>query len=668
MRKRKSATSQLMGLIIPLILVLLIAVMGFTLFLVNTTVRDMTESELRQEALTNEETLSKSIGEDISGLTLVKTALETMSFENDEQRLDLLMTTTTISDSIPNGVYMGDNTNRYLDGSLWVPGSDYVVAERDWYKEGLTHDSFIMGKPYVDANSGQLVVSISSKAKISGWGNTVIVADMFLDQISEFVSELSIMDVGYSFVLNPEDNIVIAHKEPSFNGMTLDEAGQTDHAISYIQQNLNDANLLNQVCTIDNNGTSFLMIAEPVEATDWYLVCCVPEAVVMDTLMNLMTNICLVALVLSAIILVLITFAISKQMKPISKLTAVIEGITSGDFTVEVKPSGNNEITTASEKLQEFISVMRNIILEITDISFQLGEQASGSANVSAVLNNAASVQSEAMGQMNTTVDDLAHAIENTAEGATSLSLSVGVVYKNGEEADNNVNQTVEAAEKGKHDIEKVAQNMDRISSNIEVLADTVREVGASTEEINAITEIIGDIAGQTNLLSLNASIEAARVGEAGKGFAVVADQIGKLANMSADAAKDITALIQKINKQVADTVEQTGQSVSNIKESKTLVDDTYHTFMEIYDKVIMTDNNIKNVTASIRQAEDVATNIAAVTQEQSAGTEEILATTENLYEQSQNIADNSQKIEDMANDLEKTAAVIKEHMQRFKV
>lgn len=668
MRKRKSATSQLMGLIIPLILVLLIAVMGFTLFLVNTTVRDMTESELRQEALTNEETLSKSIGEDISGLNLVKTALETMSFENDEQRLDLLMTTTTISDSIPNGVYMGDNTNRYLDGSLWVPGSDYVVAERDWYKEGLTHDSFIMGKPYVDADSGQLVVSISSKAKISGWGNTVIVADMFLDQISEFVSELSIMDVGYSFVLNPEDNIVIAHKEPSFNGMTLDEAGQTDHAISYIQQNLNDANLLNQVCTIDNNGTSYLMIAEPVEDTDWYLVCCVPEAVVMDTLIDLMTNICLVAFVLSAIILVLITFAISKQMKPISKLTAVIEGITSGDFTVEVKPSGNNEITTASEKLRDFISVMRNIIQEITDISFQLGEQAAGSANVSAVLNNAASVQSEAMGQMNTTVDDLAHAIENTAEGATSLSLSVGVVYKNGEEADNNVNQTVEAAEKGKSDIEKVAQNMDRISSNIEVLADTVREVGASTEEINEITEIIGGIAGQTNLLSLNASIEAARVGEAGKGFAVVADQIGKLANMSADAAKDITALIQKINKQVADTVEQTGQSVSNIKESKTLVDDTYHTFMEIYDKVIMTDNNIKNVTASIRDAEDVATNIAAVTQEQSAGTEEILATTENLYEQSQNIADNSQKIEDMANDLEKTAAVIKEHMQRFKV
>jgi len=136
---------------------------------------------------------------------------------------------------------------------------------------------------------------------------------------------------------------------------------------------------------------------------------------------------------------------------------------------------------------------------------------------------------------------------------------------------------------------------------------------------------------------------------------------------MSADAVKQISDLIAKVNAQVSDTVEQTGQSVENIKASKILVDISYKTFMEIYDKVIMTESNIKNVTDKIREVEDVAISMAAITEEQSASTEEILVTSENLYEQSQSIADNSHEVEHMAAMLAESAKVIKEHMQQFK-
>lgn len=578
------------------------------------------------------------------------------------------MTTVGFSQNIPNGVYMGDDNNNYLDGSLWVPDADYKVVERDWYKEGMKHENFALGTPYHDADTGQMIVSISSKADVEGWGNTVIVGDMFLDQISEFISDLAIMDVGYSFIIDPNNDIVIAHKETKYNGMALEEAGKTEGVINYLKAKINDKTILDDVITIDNNGTDYMMVSEQVEGTDWYLICCVPEDVVMDTLLNLLSNVGIVAIVLSLIVIVIIAFTIHRQMKPISRLTTVIEGITSGDFTVEVVPKGNNEITTMSEKLRDFIENMRGIITQITDISEQLGEQATNSTKVSGILSDTATIQSEAMGQMNTTVDDLAHSIESIAENATSLSQAVAVVHHNGTDADEKVNETVSAAEKGKIDIEKVAQNMDIISSGIEVLSDTVREVGESTEEINNIIGIISNIAGQTNLLSLNASIEAASAGEAGRGFAVVADQIGKLANMSAEAAKDIAKLIKKINEQVADTVEQTGQSVDYIKESKVLVDVSYGTFIEIYDKIMLTDSDIKNVTSKIQEVDDVATSMAAITEEQSAGTQEILATSESLYEQSQNIAENSREIKSMAEELEQTATVIKEHMQQFTV
>lgn len=668
MRKRKTVMLQLMIRIVPSVAVLMAAVMLVTLLLVNTSVRDVTELALKKEAYGNEAVLDKSISEDLSGLELIKDMMENVSFKNDEERLSYLQTTMGFSESVPNGVYMGDDKNRYLDGSLWVPDDDYKVVERDWYKEGLENQNFALGAPYMDAESGQLVVSISSKADIPGWGNTVIVGDMFLDRISEFVSELNIMDVGYSFILDPAEDLVIAHKDTEYNGTTLEEAGKADSVIGYLQTHAIDDTFLDHVITIDNNGENYMIVTEKVSGTEWYLVCCVPEEVVMDTLINLLKNVGLVAAVLSVLAIVLIALTIHHQMKPISKLTTVIEGITSGDFTVEVQPKGNNEITTMSEKLRDFIANMRGIIQQITGISDQLGEEAANSTKVSGILSKAAGVQSDAMGQMNTTVDDLAHSIENIAENATSLSQAVTVVYNNGIAADEKVNETVSAAEKGRTDIEKVARNMDKISLSIETLSNTVRDVGESTEEINKITDIIGDIAGQTNLLSLNASIEAASAGEAGKGFAVVADQIGKLAGMSADAVKNISELIKKINVQVADTVEQTGQSVEDIKESKALVDISYETFMEIYDKVMLTDSDIKNVTAKIQEVDDVATSMAAITEEQSASTEEILATTEGLYEQSQNIADNSFEIENMAGELEETAKIIKGQMEQFRI
>lgn len=667
MKKRTSITTQLMSHIIPLVAVLMIISVGLTMLLTNISVREMAKSELKKEAYGNEKVLARFISDVISTLRAIRDTLENVDFADDKERLGYMETTVTLNESIPNGVYIGDDRGHFLDSSLWVPGSDFVVTERAWYVKSMQNREFLLSEPFQDANTGQTIVSISSKANIKGWGNTVLAGDMYLNRISEFISGLTVMNAGYSFVFDPGSDIIIAHKESQYNGMLLSEAAAQESIIAQLQKQITEADNLDEILTVSTDKDTYMVVAEPVENTGWYLVSCISEGIVLNKLHHLLSKISLIAVILSAVVMVIIAFSIHRKTKPIKKLTSVIEGMTSGDFTVEVIPVGNDEITTMSEKLKAFIESMRGTICQLTDISSHLGEQSANSAEVSKGLSESAAMQSESMGQMTTTVDDLAHSIESIAENATSLAEAVSVVFNNGTEAEEKVTETVVAAEKGKSDIEKVAANMDRINGSIEALSKIVREVGESTAEINNITEIIGDIAGQTNLLALNASIEAARAGEAGRGFAVVADEIGTLANMCADAVKKISDLIERINQQVGSTIDQTSQSVDSIRESKELVDISYETFMKIYDKVITTNENIKNVTSKIREVGDVASSMAAITEEQSASTEEILATSENLYEQSQNIADNSHEVENMAESLETTAAAIRTQMKEFK-
>ena len=178
---------------------------------------------------------------------------------------------------------------------------------------------------------------------------------------------------------------------------------------------------------------------------------------------------------------------------------------------------------------------------------------------------------------------------------------------------------------------------------------------------------LIGNIADETNLLSLNASIEAARAGEAGKGFAVVATEIGKLANTSAESVSNIDQLIREVNVLVQDTVTQTRDSAESIRNSSELIDQAVVTFNEIFDGIEQTDVLIKSMIEKVGKVDSVATDAAAISEEQAASTDEILMTAENMVTQSSQITKDSEEVADGAEALAATSEELGHHVQAFK-
>ena len=303
--------------------------------------------------------------------------------------------------------------------------------------------------------------------------------------------------------------------------------------------------------TLDGNMTVF----QEVDGTNWLLISYIPTSIVLSDLTQLRNIMIVISVICIALLCVLIERVTHVVIKPVKEMTRVITAMTSGDFTVSIKTKGNDEIAVMSQSVEKFIASMKQMISEMGNVSGKLKNQADSSKGVSGEMSSAAGIQSQSMSELNATVDQLSVSVNEIAENATQLAGVAADTKSDSDMVESKMQETVAVSEKGRKDMERVGEALSNIEVSIHNLEEAVNKVGTASGEIVQIIKLIGDIADETNLLSLNASIEAARAGEAGRGFAVVAAEIGTLAKNSADSVAHITELITEINNLVEDAV-----------------------------------------------------------------------------------------------------------------
>ncbi len=398
------------------------------------------------------------------------------------------------------------------------------------------------------------------------------------------------------------------------------------------------------------------------------LVSFVPREIIYSDVNSLRTRMIVIAVISLFILVLLIERIIHMVVKPIRSLTNTITTMADGDFTVDVKVRGKDEIGRMGRSVEEFLVSIRGMLHEIQDISGKVSDQSETTNGLSIEMNDISKVQAESMGDLNTTVDQLSESISEIAENATSLALVVSDTKATSLEVENHMEQTVAASEKGKSDMHQVNSAMNNIRDSIQKLDTAIDKVGKASEEITNIVAVIGNIAEETNLLSLNASIEAARAGEAGRGFAVVASEIGKLAQTSTESVETIVQLIGEVTRLVQETVAQAAESMRNIGDSSEMIHTALQTFDEIFNDIHTTEDLIGQMMVKVSEVDEVATNMAAISEEQAASTEEINATSENMVIQANTLAKSSNAVMDDAKELSQSADSLKERIERFKI
>jgi methyl-accepting chemotaxis protein len=522
----------------------------------------------------------------------------------------------------------------YREGETIIASDMYTTEEynypaQPWYIQGKETDkSIVWAEPfYDDALKISILTAVAPLYDDNKNFLGVATADMSFDTIQENIAKIKVGDTGKAMLIGKDGTYLAgASKELLLKGKITEDKNTS---ITKLGQDI----LKNKkgISYFDNeNGKNYAYYTQ-IPSLGSTLILSIPEKELYAPINKLLISIIMLILIASALVtLAVIIFSgyITKNVKEVNDLS---HAIAYGDLTQVIKVKSENELGSMGNNLNKMNNNLRELVQKITGSLEQVvatseeltasSEQTQQSAEQVSL-----AIQQVAFGSVEqvTITNDTTKIAEEIFTGMEQISDNIQTVTSISLEAS-------KRAEKGNNVVYSAIEQMNNIQGKVAVSSQAVSILGDKSKEIGSIVSLITSIAGQTNLLALNAAIEAARAGEQGRGFAVVADEVRKLAEQSASAAGNISSLINEIQKEIVNAVKAMDNGTIAVKDGIDMVNQAGTSFGEILEDI--------NYIAS--QMQDVS----AVTEEIGAGTHNMLGAIENVAKISTESSGNAENV-----------------------
>ncbi|WP_372378584.1 methyl-accepting chemotaxis protein [Vibrio natriegens] len=515
--------------------------------------------------------------------------------------------------------------------------ADYDPRTRPWYKDANAAGKQIITEAYQDAITNALLVTIAEPVMKNGQFIGVVGADVLIDQLISDVINLDAGKNANAMLIDMNQGTFLAHPDKSLTLKPISSLS-TDFSRQAIERAADEGKI--ESTTI--RGVEKLYYFHKVAGTHWMFAIEMDRATEEAGNALLLRDLLITAVMITIAVIVAVSWLVGFLFRDLNRVSHALEEIASGegDLTQRLEPRSDDEVGKLAENFNRFVGNMHTMVTTLSHVSSSLSEQARTTAQQAEERSQRISYQQDEINMVATAVNEMAAATQEIAGNAESTA-------SHSEEA-------VGACAHGSSQVSQTQSSIQNLAKEVQVATDVIQDLEAHGNSINTILSTIQDIAEQTNLLALNAAIEAARAGEQGRGFAVVADEVRVLSQRTHASTKEIQETIEMLQG-------TTKKAVGIMGDSRLLADTSV-------DDANSAAASLTQIHSAVEQINDMATQIASAAEEQASVTTEITRNTEGIRDVSNELSAEAHQAAEQAAYLSELSHELEQEIKRFKL
>lgn len=565
-------------------------------------------------------------------IVLLESTAQTMARDSSRETVEAVIEQPALVSTFAF-TYLGRNDGEFIVHPRLELPADFDPRQRPWYKDAIAAGSTTLTEPYVDTATSELVISAATPAKRGGDNLGVAGGDISLKVLVDIINALDFDGMGYAFLVS-DDGKVLVHPDKAKVMKTLGELYPQD-----------TPSLTSRYSEAVMDGQARILSFSPVPglpSVRWYVGVSIEKDKAFAALASFRTTAMLATVIAVAFILVLLGMLIRVLMRPLTDMGHAMENIAAGegDLTRRLKVESNDEFGILATAFNRFVERIHGSIRDVSSATEQVNEVAKRvlAASNSSMVNS----------------DEQASRTNSVAAAINQLGAAAQEIARNAADASQQASGASHQAEDGRKVVEQNIEAMKQLSNNISASCAQIEALNTQTVGIGQILDVIKGISEQTNLLALNAAIEAARAGEAGRGFAVVADEVRSLAHRTQTSAQEIHGMIEKLQVGARDSVSTMTESQRQSESSVGIANQA--------------GERLGSVTRSIGEIDAMNQSVATATEEQTSVIESLNMDITEINTLNQEGVENLHSTLRACGDLEQQAARLKQLVGSFRI